>query len=163
MAQTTKPSGRIVAATIWRAAITGFVSLFLSVAPAWAAIACNCPPEAESHHVCCRTMKPAKPSDNKHSDHASRKKASHCQTTPSYTANSQVRKSAQPAMTCCEATPQRELKDVELSPTAPMGAEEQQLLPAAYYLHVSQAPLFNPQPPRQPQRPLYLALSCWLI
>ncbi|MBL8207892.1 MAG: hypothetical protein JNM09_26905 [Blastocatellia bacterium] len=66
-------------------------------------------------------------------------------------------------MTCCEATPQRELENAELSPATIIGVEENQPPPAAYYLHVSQAPLFNPKPPRQPQRPLYVALSCWLI
>jgi len=163
MTQTTKQSGSIVATAIWRAAVTGLLILFLSVPPAWAAMICHCPLEAESQHVCHQTMKPAKLSENKHQNHASRKKAAHCQTSPAQSVNSQVRKSAHPAMTCCEATPQRELEDVELSPTAPMGAEEHQPLPAAYYLHVSPTPLFIPKPPRQPQRPLYVALSCWLI
>jgi hypothetical protein len=163
MTQTTIQPGRVVAPTFWRAAITGLVLLFLCVPPAWAAMICHCPPEAGALPVCHQTLKSAKLSDNKPPNHISGKKASHCQPTPSSSVNSPVRKSAQPALTCCEATPQRELEDAELLPATPVGAEEGQPHPTTYQQHVSQAPLFIPKPPREPQRPLYLALSCWLI
>lgn len=163
MTQTTRQPRRAVVPAIWRATISGLMILFLCVPPAWAAMICHCPLEAGSLPVCHQTMKSAKLSENKHPNHARRKKASHCQTTPAQSVNSQERESAQAAMTCCEATPQRELENAELSPATLIGAEENQPPPAAYYLRVPQAPLFIPKPPREPQRPLYVALSCWLI
>lgn len=163
MFQTTVQRGSGFTLTIWQAAVTGLLILFLCVPPTWAAMICNCPPEQESLHACCQTMKSARASENKHQNHTSGKRASHCQTTQMPSANSQVRKSAQYAMTCCEPTPPRELENAELSSAPPMGAEESLPLPVASHQHISQAPPFIHRPLRQTQRPLYIALSCWLI
>lgn len=163
MTQTTVQRGEVFAPTIWRAAITRMVILLLCVSPTWAAIICNCQPEMESRHVCCQTMQPAKLSENKHQNHADSKGFLQCKNTQSPSSNSQVRKSSQHAMNCCEAFPQRDLKSAELSPIAPMGVEVNNPLPVDYRKHIPKAPPSINQPPRQPQRPLYLALSCWLI
>lgn len=163
MFQTTAQRGGIFILSNWQAAVTGLVILLLCVPPTWAAMICHCPPELESLHVCCQTMKSARPSENKHQDHTSGKSASHCHTPQIPSANSQVRKSAHYAMTCCEATPPRELENAELSSATPIGAEESQPLSITYHQHISQAPPFIHRPPRQTQRPLYMALSCWLI
>lgn len=163
MSQITAQRRGTLAQPIWRAAIIGLVILFLCASPAGATIICNCPPEAISTHVCHQTMKSLKLSENKHQNHTGGKKASHCQTTKSAYTHPQVRKSAQHTMRCCEVTPQRELENAELSPPTPMGAEENYPLPDISYPHEAQAPLSIPEHPREQQRPLYIALSCWLI
>ncbi len=149
--------GIVIARTIWRATITAIGILLLCVPPAWAATICNCQAETGSLHACCLT------SENEQADI---EVSSHCKTTPSSSSNSQVRKSSQHgqhAMSCCEASPQSELESAALSPTAPMGAEENNPLPVDYRKHISKAPPSINNHPLQPQRPLYLALSSWLI
>lgn len=161
MAQTTMRRRGAFDLTLWRAAITGLV--ILCVSPVWAANICDCLPEQEPLHACCQTIKPSSLSENNQQNHGGEKTASHCQTTQSPTASSQVRKSAQHAMTCCEPTPPPKLENIELSPTMLIGAEERQPLPVAYHQHISQAPSFIHKPLRQSQRPLYMVVSCWLI
>lgn len=161
--QTTVQRGEVFAPTIWRATITRIVILLLCVFPTWAAIICDCQPEMESRHVYCQTKQPTKLSENNHQNHAGSNGALHCKNTQMPSANFQVRKSSQPAMSCCEAFTQRDLKSAELSPIAPIGAEENNPLPADYRKHISKAPPSINNHPLQLQRPLYLALSCWLI
>ena len=147
----------VIARTIWRATITAIVILLLCVPPAWAATICNCQAETGSLHACCLT------SEN---EQAGGKASTPCKNTQSSSSNSQVRKSSQHgqhAMSCCETSPLGELENAALSPTAPMGAEENNPLPVDYHKRISKVPPSINKPPRQQQRPLYLALSCWLI
>ena len=144
----------VIARTIWRATITAIVILLLCVPPAWAATICNCQAETGSLHACCLT------SENEQADIEG---SSPYKNTQSSSSNFQVRKSSQHAMSCCEASPQSELESAALSPTAPMGAEENNPLPVDYHKHVSKAPPSINNHPLQLQRRLYLALSCWLI
>jgi hypothetical protein len=151
------------AQTIWRATITGLVILFLSIPPAWAATFCHCASAMAAQHVCCQTKASSGVSENKHHNPGHEKKGSHCQSAPASSVDFQVRKSTQYAITCCEATPPREVENAEVSFAPTVGAAEPPLLSAAYHQHLSQAPQSIHNLPRQPQRPLYLALSCWLI
>ena len=147
----------VIARTIWRATITAMVLLLFCMPPAWAATICNCQAETGSLHACCLTSENAQ---------AGGKGSSPCKNTQSLSSNSKVRKSSQHeqrAMNCCEASPQSDLESAALSSTAPMGAKENHPLPVSYRKHISQAPPSINKLPRQPQRPLYLALSCWLI
>lgn len=150
------------ARSIWRATVTGLVMLLLSVPPVWAAIFCHCATAMASQHVCCQTKASSSVSENSHHNPDHEKTVSQCQSTSASSGDFQVRKSTQYAITCCEATPPREVENAEVSFAPPVGAEEP-LLSVRYHQHVSQAPQCIHNLPRQPQRPLYLALSCWLI
>lgn len=154
---------KVHAQTIWRATITGLVIVFLSVSPAWAAIFCHCASAMASQHVCCQTKASSGVSENKHHNPGHEKKGSHCQSTPASSVTFQVRKSTQYVITCCEVTSPRDAENVEVSFAPTVGAEEPPLLSAAYHQHLSKAPQLIHNLPQQPQRPLYLALSCWLI
>ncbi len=148
---------------IWRATVTGLLMLLLSVPPVWAAIFCHCATEMASQHVCCQTKASSGVSENSHHNPDHEKTVSQCQFTSASSGDFQVRKSTQYAITCCAATPPREVENAEFSVAPTVGAEEPPLLSAAYHQHLSQAPQLIYNLPRQPQRPLYLALSCWLI
>ena len=154
MIQTKAQRGGVFAQTIGRAAVTALVILLMCVPPAWAATLCNCQAETGSLHACCLI------SENEQADI---EVSSPCKNTQSPSSNSQVRKSSQHAMKCCEASPQRDLESAELSSITPMGAEENKPPLVDYYKYLSKAPPFINKPPRQQQRQLYLALSCWLI
>jgi hypothetical protein len=163
MIQSAVQRRKVHAQTIWRAIVTGLVILFLSVPPAWAAIFCHCASAMASQHVCCQTKASSGVSENSHHSPEREKKASHCQSAPASSVDFQVRKSAQDAITCCEATSPREVENAEVSFAPTVGAEEPPPLSAAYQQRLSQALQIIHNLPRQPQRPLYLALSCWLI
>lgn len=153
MIETKAQRGIICAPTIWQAAITAIMILLLCVPPAWAATICNCEAATGSLHACCQAAE----------NEADMVASSPCKTTPSSVVNSLVRKSSPPAMSCCEAPPQRELEEAGLLPTVTIAAEEN--YPPPVHVH-KQNPLTHSvknNSPRQQQRPLYLALSCWLI
>lgn len=147
--------------TVWQAVITVLVSLLLVMPPAWAAAICHCPPE--TRHVCCQTKQSDKLSENKHEKQAYLARALHCKKTPSPRTNLQVGKSSQYTMSCCEETPQRKAENAEFTASVTIGVEENSPPPMYSYREILTAPSFIPNQPRQQQRPLYLALSCWLI
>jgi hypothetical protein len=153
MIRTTVQRG-IAFAQIGRAAITAMVILLLCVPPAWAATLCNCQAEIGSLHACCLASENGR---------AEIKVSAHCQNTQSSSSNFQVQKSSQPAVSCCEASPQRELENAELSLAVTIAAEANSPLPIDCRKHLPQAPPSINKLPRQSQRPLYLAFSCWLI
>ena len=157
MIQTKAQRGREFARSIWRAAITTIVILLLCVPPAWAATICDCQAETRSRHGCCLT------SDNECQNQASIEVSSHCKNTQPSRSNFQVRKSSQHAMSCCEASPLTESENAKCTAAVTVAAEENNPPPVHYQRQILAAPSFIKNHPRQPQRPLYLALSCWLI
>ncbi len=154
---------RRVSTVMWRPVIAAIVILLLGLPPAWAAVLCHCSSEVAAPHACFQTPPSDSLTEHEHPNWAGRHRSLPCEMTPSSSANSQGWKPSQRTTTCCDATPPRELEQAEVSLATPMGVEEERLLPPTYRQPLSQASAFIPKLPRQPQRPLYLALSCWLI
>jgi hypothetical protein len=154
--QTSAQRRRVFARSSGQAAITTMILLLLCAPSVWATIICNCSPVTTSSHACCQTMQMAQVSENKHQNQAGTQSASHCK-------NTQLRKISQHWMSCCEASAQSELESAEFLPTVTLAVEENNLTATRYYRQIPEAPPFRNNHPREPQRALYLALSCWLI
>ncbi|HEX4949891.1 MAG TPA: hypothetical protein VFZ34_24710 [Blastocatellia bacterium] len=143
----------------WQTVLAVIVILLLCAPPGEAAIICYCPPNAAAHQACHQPSQSAAKERHQASENA----ASHCQTPQASVTDAQVRESSHHVMKCCEEAAPGAWQNAELSPVATVAAEAQHPLSTHDPRHNLFAPPCLKHHPRQPQRPLYLTFSCWLI